>query len=455
MVFKVKKSSLIFGAILICTFLIYGIFHFFLQTQNVQEDSQNNNTYIKNVKTDFGASGDGRTDDTKAFQKALAYAETQKVSLFIPSGKYVIKDTLTSEPLKISGDGEGRTVLVFTDMKGKDGISFKGAKEIGAKGEISDLTIVAKGSHGGSAIKTPLGGALYSHYHVRYSFHDLEFRGDEKEALNIGFVYKYGWKYYIDVADSWGTYIDKIDAIGTYKISENPTKQVNQTFLRLNASSDILTARINRVTTHGIKRAVEIGNHNFFMIDQCDFAHAFEGIVDTGNDPYGEGRITDTLINAQYRGIDLANRSWVSITNVSVSRHKSGYDHKENWYGVRLRNVDKSWLTNIRSQIDKTTTNFSGTKFGFYFKDCDGISASGLKPGLGIDVAIVNDNTSTATFDGTNFLGDSGTAWSFINNSRNINIGSYITGKGYSKLFKSDSTINKSSITIVSTTKLP
>ena len=62
-----------------------------------------------NVK-DFGATGDGKTDDTPAFHKAIAQAATSANggSLYIPAGKYLISQTLKIEKtrgLKIFGDG--------------------------------------------------------------------------------------------------------------------------------------------------------------------------------------------------------------------------------------------------------------------------------------------------------------------------------------------------------------
>ncbi|WP_455539184.1 glycosyl hydrolase family 28-related protein [Terrisporobacter sp.] len=68
-----------------------------------------------NVK-DFGALGDGKTNDTSAFQKAITYCTSNNESLYIPSGKYYI-----NKPLKnfnfISIYGEGRTSEILLDLK--------------------------------------------------------------------------------------------------------------------------------------------------------------------------------------------------------------------------------------------------------------------------------------------------------------------------------------------------
>ena len=56
-----------------------------------------------NVK-DFGATGDGSTDDTSAIQAAVTAAANK--SLYIPAGEYLITSNITvSSPMKIDGDG--------------------------------------------------------------------------------------------------------------------------------------------------------------------------------------------------------------------------------------------------------------------------------------------------------------------------------------------------------------
>ncbi len=75
--------------------------------------------------TDFGAKGDGVTDDTEAFRKAVSH--TKKGTLLIPAGRYVLRDTIriTQGGLVLRGAGIGKTVLVMpqslSQIKGKSG----------------------------------------------------------------------------------------------------------------------------------------------------------------------------------------------------------------------------------------------------------------------------------------------------------------------------------------------
>jgi hypothetical protein len=75
-----------------------------------------------NIKRDFGAVGDGQTDDTKAFEKAVESVPSGV--LLIPAGTYVItrKLGITRGNLVLRGAGAGKTVLLvprsFTDVYG-------------------------------------------------------------------------------------------------------------------------------------------------------------------------------------------------------------------------------------------------------------------------------------------------------------------------------------------------
>lgn len=62
----------------------------------------------------FGATGDGKTDDTAAFQRAIMEAAGKVIG--IPAGRYVLSDVLEigSSHTVLKGAGTDRTVLVFT-----------------------------------------------------------------------------------------------------------------------------------------------------------------------------------------------------------------------------------------------------------------------------------------------------------------------------------------------------
>ena len=63
---------------------------------------------------DLGAKGDGKTDDTEAFKKAIAAGPDKLV--LIPKGRYVLTDMLEIQQPRIvlRGAGPKDTVLLFT-----------------------------------------------------------------------------------------------------------------------------------------------------------------------------------------------------------------------------------------------------------------------------------------------------------------------------------------------------
>ncbi len=72
-----------------------------------------NQNQVLNLRTDFGAKGDGSTNDTAVLQAAITTAFSEGKSLYIPSGIYIYTPPLDIEGsgLIIYGDGPGNTIL--------------------------------------------------------------------------------------------------------------------------------------------------------------------------------------------------------------------------------------------------------------------------------------------------------------------------------------------------------
>ena len=77
-----------------------------------------------NVK-DFGAMGNGVNDDTNAFIKAITFAIRKNINVLIPSGTFLLTDTIniggvSTSRVNIIGCGQGRTNLIFNTEEAKN-----------------------------------------------------------------------------------------------------------------------------------------------------------------------------------------------------------------------------------------------------------------------------------------------------------------------------------------------
>jgi hypothetical protein len=83
---------------------------------------------------DFGASGNGKTDDTSALQRAIDAAAPQGGIVFLPPGNYLVSSQLRVKPLvtvegvwrapKSGPPGSGTTLLAVADKGRSDGVPF-------------------------------------------------------------------------------------------------------------------------------------------------------------------------------------------------------------------------------------------------------------------------------------------------------------------------------------------
>ena len=103
---------------------------------------------------DFGAKGDGTTDDTAAIQAAIDYAETKVISTFrsgatvyFPAGTYVVSSGLTIDTgnVGIAGDGISASVII-ADSPSFNVLSFDAGGSSVYRASVRDIRILAIGN---------------------------------------------------------------------------------------------------------------------------------------------------------------------------------------------------------------------------------------------------------------------------------------------------------------------
>jgi hypothetical protein len=130
----------------------------------------------------YGATGDGQTDDSRAFQKAIdALAAVGKGLLYVPSGDYRIDHCVAASVdqwnIVIRGDGEGATSI---HTYGKEGVfQFKQGNS-SSHVTIRDLSFFAHRDGAGTAIAItqPEGG---NQHNRTLLIQNVEIRGEDRK----------------------------------------------------------------------------------------------------------------------------------------------------------------------------------------------------------------------------------------------------------------------------------
>lgn len=315
----------------------------------------------------------------------------------LPAGNFVVSRPLDITGRQLVGAGAEQTRLIYVGSADVPFLTISCSAN--ASSEVRDLTLQRAGIGGGTAIHAISDRACYFDFRRRLLIDNVTFVGAKVGKSVAGWVSSLSWQCCMDLGDAWGVYVSRVDAIGGYDIRLPPTQADRSVFLRTNAQGGILSARISEITAASFYRGIEIGARTFFFISQCDFATCYDGIVAVhgANDGFSEGRIVQSLINAQHVGIHLHKTAWREISGVAINRHKEGYKFGD-WVGVRLDGVFKSWINRIRFQVDKTQGQFQGGNVGLQLSRCSDLMVSECMFGLGLNCDVQQSDSVRISF---------------------------------------------------------
>lgn len=255
----------------------------------LQNEFNFKNTYL-NVK-EFGAIGDGNTDDTTAFEKALTEAQKSGKTLFIPIGTYIISDTITLSNIKgVNIVGER---FSEKNISNSTKIMFTGTNSLLKIYGAYNFKIENVSFFGNSNNKI-----------INFSY----LSDEEKNVINsrLGFVYFNGVGFF-----------DCVNAIEFN--SPSGYVYLNECYFRCAGTSHSIDIGVNNNTNYGIMPG-------YIYIDKC----AFEG--------------SDTLENSTFIRVNAGQ--YVSINNCDFANINGNAIELNTLINLSSKDIDNILISN-------------------------------------------------------------------------------------------------------------
>lgn len=375
---------------------------------------------------DFGAVGDGITNDTAAFQACFSAFPSGDIK--VPAGIYILTGTLTKESGVISGDGRA-SILVFDNMNGADGIVFNPQGQQTLSGAVN-LTVLARGNNGGRAFVAPQDFVQYATRRSAYVFDTLYIAGYTLPAAGTQNAFETieTWLCGIETGDGIGCDIDNYQFYGSYRSDTDPALQVQSCGIRLRAAFTLLTAQLTKLTICNAYRGIEIGKSAFWQINKFDISHTYDGVFQIEAGAFNECILSDGNINSQHVGIYFFSIGGRRIKNIIVRRHRFGWKGATyDWYGLRLESCNSTWISKYEAEPSEVDGAFLGTQYNMSLVTCGGTMIDNVLVGGTCDRGILLDNCAQTVINNVESFQNEASAilFRFINNTRNAHIGNY------------------------------
>lgn len=298
----------------------------------------------------FGAAGDGASDDTSKIQNAIDFVETLSSGgdIKFPNGKYNYTTfTVDTGFVTISGDGLG-TQLIKTSTTG-NGVIFAGASSASKifKVGASDLVFAASGTH-------TAGELLHVEFTAHSKFENLVVIGSPSSPYNgFGFYHNsqnFHSNFQVNNCQNDGIYFE--DCLDTY-INQSRSDNNSRHGLYLSTNSGVY---ISDVTSFG-------NGFNAWKIDAVAVAdvasgnqyHFYENCI--GDSAAATNWAVDDLKSSKFTAV------WAATNTLTGDRHgiTLGNSNKIEMVGCIVFNNDANglWITGTSGDIQITGGRYS------------------------------------------------------------------------------------------------
>lgn len=278
---------------------------------------------------DFGAVGDGVTDDTAAIQAAVNNTEF----VFIPPGEYLLSSEIIFQDkgMTLFGGGMSVSVLKWTSLSASSGLVFENTNSKD-KTTIYGLTLLTQKKGKDSAIKCvrsgeSISGSVQNRTDVRVTIRDVEIKGATSTIVD-------GWLHGVEFTDVMHAVLSGVHVTGyNAGTPANPVTVDCFSISGTNNPAEIVISDcwgFSAINAVGISGAVE-GVH----IINCNFVNVNFGITwaSATNDPLLSlvgSHINAHLVNVKLNGVNQA------IINGNLFYKRA--DSVSNGSGVSLQN---------------------------------------------------------------------------------------------------------------------
>lgn len=389
---------------------------------------------ITNVTPEeFGAKGDGKTPDQKAFADAAAYLDAHGGGTINLLGKVYVCNAEWTLPCGVNIIGPG--TLKFSEPDGNGIYCATSRTRKSQHSVIENVRFARSGSNGGKAIYTQDdNAALYTqspHWFVRQCAF-LDFDAPYALPPSGGEPSRYGWECCFHLSHSNGSVFEDNDIYGAF----NPEAAVHGQFqsigvrLGTDNTNGVIATAIARNRLWYLHTALFVGEDvlaYWFQNNEC--IKCFRGIyapADPGNDGtvlQADTRLLDNNITTCSIGIDLTNRQLFRIQGNNCNSDPAYFDNGLGFTGIKLTNCFKFSVENLSVNLAREHAAWKGEKYGIHLVQSGSAILSTVQISRYIDDAIRIETSRDMQFDRLQLTQISRAGFSFKGECKNIQIG--------------------------------